>query len=171
MKTNRITLRPDHLSWPLMTISAGKLSSAVFTITGDIPDDVDTLAVQISRTPNPETGAARENFTVAASETTEEGAIRRTFRAYLNPYCFPDASNALQYFILATDESGNVRWLGTGRLIVEDNPANGSAVIPGIIPADTYLYNPANGLYYKLRAFVNEEGQLVPSLDQEGVTR
>lgn len=50
MKAHNIRLRPDRLNDPLATCFVGKLSSADFMIGGDIPDDVDTITVQIGRT-------------------------------------------------------------------------------------------------------------------------
>ena len=42
---------------------------------------------------------------------------------------------------------------------------------PDIIPADTYIRNPATGLYHLLTAELNEDGELTISLDPEGVER
>lgn len=166
MKAQHIRIRPDRLNAPLVTCNVGKLSSAVFIIEGDIPDDVDTIAVQIGRTDDPQTHEPRPNYT-AATTRQEDG----TFRCYLSPFCFPDVSNVLEYHVLGADTSGNPRWLGTGPLIVRDNPADGSPVTPEIIPADTYIRNPATGLYHKLTAAVNEYGELSIDLESEGIHR
>lgn len=170
MKDNHITIRADRLNKQLETCFVGKLSSAVFRIGGDIPDDVDTIAVQIERTADPTTHQPRANFTVAA---TEEGRLptARSFRCYLSPFNFPDVSDNLKYHVVSTDERGNARWLGTGALVVQDNPANGSPVAPEIIPADTYIRNPSTGLYHKLTAAVDEDGNLTVALEDEGVER
>lgn len=169
MKTHIVKVRPDRLNDPLATCFVGKLSSAVFMIVGDIPDDIDTMAVLIGRTEDPDTHQPRTNFTAAASEI--EGRTPRSFRAYLSPFLFPDISDALEYHVIGTDENGNARWLGTGPLIVRENPANGSPVPPEIIPADTYIRNPATGLYHKLTAAVNELGELSIELESEGIQR
>ena len=169
MKAHNIRLRPDRLNDPLATCFVGKLSSAVFVIWGDIPDDVDTITVQIGRTEDPDTHQPRPNFTAAATEV--EGQTPRCFRAYLSPFLFPDTSDALEYHVIGTDDHGNARWLGTGPLIVRDNPANGSPVPPEVIPADTYIRNPATGLYHKLTAAVNEYGELSIDLESEGIHR
>ena len=169
MKAQHIRIRPDRLNAPLATCNVGKLSSAVFIIEGDIPDDVDTIAVQIGRTDDPTTHTPRQNFTAAANEVA--GSTPRAFRCYLSPFHFPDVSNALQYHVIGTDENGNARWLGSGPLEVLDNPANGSPVVPEIIPADTYIRNPLTGLYHKLLVELNDLGQLVVAADQEGIER
>lgn len=166
MKANHITLRPDRLNFPLECANVGKLSSAVFIIGGDIPDDIDGMVVQIGRTPDPQTQEPRENFTAATTRQTDG-----TFRCYLAPFYFPDLSAALSYHVVGLDLNGNPRWLGTGPLIVRDNPADGSPVTPEIIPADTYIRNPLTGLYHKLTAAVNELGELTTTLDPEGIQR
>ena len=171
MKAQHIKIRPDRLNAPLATCNVGKLSSAVFVIEGDIPEDVDTIAVQIGRTPDPQTQEPRQNYTAAASETTPNGSAARTFRCYLAPFYFPDEADALEYHVVATDTNGNPRWLGTGPLIVRDNPADGSPVTPEIIPADTYIRNPATGLYHLLTATVDGDGNITLDLAEEGVER
>lgn len=167
MKTHTITLHPDRLNAPLATCFVGALSSAVFVIVGDIPDDIDGITVQIGRTEDPTTHRPRPNYTVAANRNADG----KTFRCYLAPFCFPDEADALEYHVVATDTAGNPRWLGTGQLIVRDNPAGGSPVAPEIIPADTYIRNPATGLYHKLTAAVDEDGNLTVALDDEGIER
>ena len=171
MKAQHIKIRPDRLNAPLATCNVGRLSTAVFLIEGDIPDDVATIAVLIGRTPDPQTQEPRPNFTAAAGETTPDESAARTFHCYLAPFFFPDAADALEYHIMATDANDNPRWLGTGPLIVRDNPADGSPVTPEIIPADTYIRNPATGLYHKLTAAVNEYGELSIDLESEGIQR
>jgi hypothetical protein len=167
MKENQVTIRADRLNRPLETCFVGKLSSAVFRIVGDIPDDIDGMTVQIGRTEDHTTHQPRPNYTVAANRNADG----KTFRCYLAPFCFPDVSDALEYHVVATDTTGNPRWLGTGQLIVRDNPADGSPVTPEIIPADTYIRNPATGLYHKLTAAVDEDGNLTVALEDEGIER
>ena len=171
MKAQHIRIRPDRLNAPLATCNVGKLSSAVFVIEGDIPEDADTIAVQIGRTPDPQTHEPRPNYTAATSETTPDGSAARTFRCYLAPFYFPDEADALEYHVVATDTNGNPRWLGTGPLVVRDNPADGSPAAPEIIPADTYIRNPATGKYHKLTALLDEDGNLTINLADEGITR
>ena len=171
MKAQHVKVRPDRLNAPLATCNVGKLSSAVFVIEGDIPDDIDGMTVQIGRTEDPTTHQPRPNYTAAASEITPAGSAARTFRCYLAPFYFPDEADALEYHVVATDTNGNPRWLGTGQLIVRDNPADGSPIVPEIIPADTYIRNPVTGLYHKLTAAVNEYGELSINLESEGIER
>lgn len=166
MKTNGIKLRPDRLNAPLATCNVGQLSSAVFVIGGDVPDDIVDINVEIERTHDPETRQPRENYT-AACHRNEDG----TFRCYLSPFHFPDISDALKYHVLGVDLNDNPRWLGTGALVVRENPANGRAIVPEVLPRDAYAYNPVTGLYHKIVAEVNEDGQIVIATEQEGVER
>ena len=167
MKTNRINLRPDRLNAPLATCNVGRLSSAVFVIGGDVPDDIESLTVEIERTPDPNTHQPRPNYTAAATRQTDG-----TFRCYLSPFYFPEIAPDLHYHVIGTDTAAptaNPRWLGTGDLRILKNPANGSSVAPEIIPADTYIRNPATGLYHKLVAEVNEDGELSVAIEKEGI--
>ena len=170
MKTINTRIRPDRLGFPLEACVVGKLSSAVFRIGGDIPDDVDGITVEIERTADATTHQPRPNFTAAATEEANLPAPR-SFRCYLAPWYFPDVSGALQYHIIGVDTNGNARWLGTGLLSVVENPANGSPVVPEIIPADTYIRNPVTGLYHKLTAEVNDLGEISVGVDSEGIER
>lgn len=169
MKTNVIRIRPDRLNIPLATCPVGKLSSAVFVICGDIPDDIDSLAVEIERTPDPDTHQPRPNFTAAATRQTDG-----TFRCYLSPFCFPEIAPDLHYHVMGTDTAAptaNPRWLGTGSLLVKKNPANGSPIIPPVVPPDTYVRNPVTGLYHKVNAEVDEYGNITLVVEKEGVVK
>ena len=164
MKTNVITLKPDRLDLPLAPCAVGKLSSAVFAIMGDIPADIEGLAVQIGRLPDGQT--PRDNFTAAATLQADGN-----YSCYLSPFYFPDASDALKYHVIGLDSHNSPRWLGSGDLRVFDNPANGSASTPEVIPADTYIRNPVTGKYHKLTAAINELGEIALELDDEGIDR
>lgn len=161
----KIRIDDSKLNFPLRRICVGRLSSAVVALFG-VPNDVDTITVQIGRTEDPDTHRPRPNFTAAAARQTDG-----TFRCYLSPFYFPDASDALEYHVVGTDVNGNVRWLGRGSLSVFDNPAGGNPVAPEIIPADTYIRNPATGLYHKLTAVLDEDGGITINLEEEGVER
>ena len=160
----KIEVDENSLQLPLVPLFAGKLSSMTLAVS-NVPADVTDLALVIGRTPDAD-GLARDPFKVAATKQ-EDG----TFRAYCNPYCFPDEAANLLYSLVGTDESGNPRWLGTGKLKVLDNPANGSAVSPSIIPQDCYAYNPTTGKYHKITASLDEYGNISLDVESEGVAR
>ena len=164
MKTANIHVRPDRLNFPLPTIYAGRLSSAVVTLCGDIPDDVEAITIYFGQPPDGNT--PRDPVGAAATRQTDG-----TFRAYCAPFLFPEAATDLQYDLLGLDSKNNPRWLGGGTLQVLASPAEGSSVVPPIVPPDTYIRNPATGLYHKLTATADEDGNITVNLADEGVER
>ncbi len=161
-----IELSPDRLNQPLQPLYAGLLSSLVVEVAASaVPDDVESVRILFERTDDAD-GNDRTPVAVAAT-LTDAGA----YRAYCSPFCFPDTSETLHYHVMGTDTNGNPRWLGSGQLRVRENPANGSAVEPEVIPSDTYIRNPTTGLYHKLTAFVDEYGEVSVSVAEEGIER
>lgn len=160
MKTNYITIRPDRLNFPLDQCAVGRLSSAVFTVGGEIPDDIEAIGVRIEY----DDDGSTETYTAIGVKQADG-----TWRVYIAPAYFPAESTELKYHVIGTDSTGNPRWLGTGCLRILDNPANGSDVRPDILPRNSYAYNPVTGLYYKILAEVNELGEITLTTDQEGI--
>lgn len=166
MKENHIVIKADRLNFPLEQQAVGRLSSAVFVVEGDIPDDTAAISVKIEYVETP----ATQSTSAVISLYTANGTLQEdgTWRVYLAPAYFP-ARDDLSYHVMSEDGEGNPRWLGTGRLVILDNPSDGSPVMPDILPRNTYAYNPETGLYYKLVAEVNELGEVQVAVDQEGV--
>lgn len=172
MREIHITLRPDRLERPLVSVSVGHLAAAVLIIDGDVPQDLESMAVEITRLPDATTTppTPRPNF-IQEAKRQPNG----TYRAYINPYCFADESDDLQYHVVANDNGNNgltinnPRWLGSGLLRVLPAPTDGSPVAPEILPHDTYVYNPVTKLYYKVIAVVDEYGTITLETDQHGV--
>ena len=160
MKTNYITIRPDRLNFPLDQCAVGRLSSAVFTVGGEIPDDIEAIGVRIEYADDGST----ETYTAIGVKQADG-----TWRVYIAPAYFPAESTELKYHVIGTDSNGNPRWLGTGCLRIIENPARGSSVVPDIVPRNSYAYNPVTGLYYKIWAEVNELGEITLTTDQEGI--
>ena len=163
MKTNYITLRPDRLDLPLAPCTVGKQSSAVLTVGGDIPEDTAALVVKVEYADTQSTTA----YYVAAGSRQADG----TFRVYLAPGYFPEASEAMKYHVYVTDELDNPRWMGSGVLRILDNPSDGESPAPDVLPKNLYAYNPVNHLYYKITAKADAEGNITIDLDQEGVAQ
>lgn len=160
MKENHVHLRPDRLDLPLAPCACGRLSSAVITVGGDIPDDVGNLAVYVEYMD----GGEKKRYTAAGTRQADG-----TFRVYLAPAYFPAASDTLKYHVIGMDDHSNPRWLGSGVLRIFDNPAEGGGEVPDILPRNLYAYNPVTGLYHKLVAEVNDLGEISVSVNQEGV--
>ena len=92
MKTNHIELKPDRLNFPLATLSVGKLSSAVLTVGGDIPDDTAAVVVKVEY--------AEGEYYIAAGARQTDG----TWRVYLAPGYFPATATAFKYHVYITDQ-------------------------------------------------------------------
>ena len=161
-----IELSPERLNQPLPPLYAGRLSSFVVELAASgVPDDIEAVRILFERTAD--SAGNDRNPVTAVATLTDAGA----YRAYCSPFCFPDLSETLHYHVMATDTNGNPRWLGSGQLRVRENPANGSADEPEVIPSDTYIRNPTTGLYHKLTAFVDEYGEVSVSVAEEGIKR
>lgn len=164
MKTNYITLHPDRLDMPLEPCSCGRLSSAVFIVGGDIPDDIEALAVAVEYVDS--SGATPETKRYTAAGTRQEDG---TFRVYLAPAYFPASSDELKYHVVGTDEAENPRWLGTGNMRIFENPADGSPIAPDILPRNLYAYSPTRHCYFKVIAKENEYGEIQLDVDETEV--
>lgn len=160
MKTNYIELKPDRLNFPLATLNVGKLSSAVLTVGGDIPDDTAALVVKVEYSNGQST-----DYYVAAGTRQADG----TFRVYLAPGYFPAKSNSLKYHVYVTDQLDNPRWMGSGVLRIFDNPSDGSSPAPEVLPKNLYAYNPVTHLYHRITAEADAAGNITLALEQEGV--
>lgn len=108
---------------------------------------------------------------IAADATVSIDGTTVSASCYCSPFCFPAVSDELTYSVVATDAENHPRWLGTGPLRVLENPANGSSTPPPIVPADTYIRNPATGLYHLLTATADEDGNITLNLSDEGVQK
>ena len=160
MKAQHIRIRPDRLNAPLATCNVGKLSSAVFIIEGDIPDDIEAIAVDVEYID----GDEKKRYTAAGTRQADG-----TFRVYLAPAYFPAESDQLKYHILGMDAQENPRWLGSGMLRIFDNPADGSPIAPDILPRNLYAYSPTRQCYFKVIASENENGEIRLDVDETEV--
>ena len=160
-----IHLDAGRLNFPLRTIWQGVLSSAVVVIHG-MPADIDGAGIVFGVAPS---GTTPHDPPVYRAPATRQAD--GTWRAYVMPAVFPVVGLSLEYSVVGEDSHENPRWIGTGQLNVVDCPAAGSADAPDIIPADTYVRNPITGLYHKLTAVVDEDGNLTINLDDEGIER
>lgn len=158
-----IVTRENLLNVPLRTLALGRLSSARLAF-DTLPDDTKALRVLFSR-------IDPADDPIAADATVSIDGAHVTATCYCSPFCFPAVSDDLTYSVIATDTEGHPRWLGTGSLRVLPCPANGSATVPEIVPADTYIRNPATGLYHKLTATLDEDGNLTLNLADEGIRK
>lgn len=160
MKTNYIELHPDRLDLPLDPLACGRLSSAVATVGGEIPDDIDGIAIDVEYMDGDE-----KKYYTAAGTRQADG----TFRVYLAPAYFPAVSDQLKYHVLGMDAQENPRWLGSGMMRIFDNPADGSPIAPDILPRNLYAYSPTRQCYFKVIAKENEYGEIQLDVDETEV--
>ena len=160
MKTNYITLHPDRLDLPLAPCACGRLSSAVITVGGEIPDDIEGAAVDVEYMD----GDEKKRYTAAGTRQADG-----TFRVYLAPAYFPAESDQLKYHVLGMDAQENPRWLGSGMMRIFDNPADGSPIAPEILPRNLYAYSPTRKCYFKVIARENEYGDIQLDVDETPV--
>ena len=155
-----IEVNESQLAWPLRPLWAGILAAQTVEVVG-VPGGMAELGMLVE---------AAGSDTPFAAAGTDMGGGR--WRVYLMPYCFPKASDlGLKYQIVGTDANGERTWLGTGALGVKDCGAAGSSLIPSVIPADTYVRNPKTGLYHKVTAEVDEDGNITLGVETEGVAK
>lgn len=91
------------------------------------------------------------------------------WKCYANGFFFPDVGKA-HYHVTAKTAAGDSAYLGGGTLriihsVMTANTAN------AIIPEDTYIRNPKTGLWHKVVAELDEQGNIVLATEQEGITK
>lgn len=91
------------------------------------------------------------------------------WRVYASGLYFPDVGRA-KYRVSAKTPQGDSVFLGEGTLDVVQSSLNVDDGALPIVPEDTYLRNPATGLWHKLTCTF-EDGMLTPSIAREGVTK
>ncbi len=154
-----------RLNFPLRTIWQGALSSAVCVVHG-VPDDIESLGVVFCVAPTGTTPHDPPTYRAVAAKQADG-----SWRAYCTPFTFPTVGLALQYSLVGTDAQENPRWLGTGQLNVVDCPAQGSSDAPEILPRDTHVYSPTDGLYHKVLVSFDEDGFPHFEVERQGVSR
>ena len=147
--------RADRL---LDTLAVGRGSSIEFELAG-LPEGVENVTVHVGR-PESDTHAA------ARATALPDGR----WGVYLSGLYFPTEGMS-DWHVTAKDKRGNAVWFGRGRLdIVPTVLGDADGQEPPILPDDTFIRNPVTGLWHRLTVDV-ENGQLVPTIESEGVER
>ena len=134
--------RADRL---LDTLAVGRGSSIEFELAG-LPEGVENVTVHVGRPESDTHAAARAGL------------------------YFPTEGMS-DWHVTAKDKRGNAVWFGRGRLdIVPTVLGDADGQEPPILPDDTFIRNPVTGLWHRLTVDV-ENGQLVPTIESEGVER
>lgn len=159
MKTNRMTIdakRPS-VRFPLRTIEVGRASALNLAIEG-LPDDVQGVQFHVGR-------MGRSDFYPIPC-TLVPG---NRWSVYVSGLHLQDVGTT-EYHISAKDERGNDIWIGKGSLeVVQSVLSVPEGEVP-LIPEDTYVRNPATGLWHKLTCQF-EDGMILPMIEEEGVTK
>lgn len=92
------------------------------------------------------------------------------WKCYASGFYFPDMGDAI-YHVTAKDAEGGSAYLGSGTLRVMPSVLNIDVPDVPIIPDDAYAFNPRTGLWHKLIAETNDEGQIIIGVEQEGITK
>lgn len=164
MKTINVKINPARLAIGLASVTVGARSSAVFTICGNVPNDLRGISILFERTALD--GVARAPV-MCSGELQTDG----TWRVYCPALTFSDIADDLKYQVIGIDEMEDKRWLGTGKLTVLENLAEGCGMMQTVLPPETYVPNPATGLWHRLTAAVDEFGNITINVDENGVRK
>ena len=96
-------------------------------------------------------------------------ALGGDWRLYASGLYFPDEGRA-KYRVSARTPQGDSVYLGAGALEIAPSSLNVDEADLPIVPEDTYLRNPATGLWHKLTCTF-DDGMLTPIIAKEGVTK
>lgn len=149
---------PARRGWPLAHITVGRASAVELLVRG-APGGIDDLKVHFSLPGGKGSAYAIKGRPYGAN----------AWKVYANGLNFPDEGDA-EYNVTAVDSHGNGVWLGRGALSVLPSVLHDAGGEAPIVPADTYIRNPATGLWHLLSVEVDGSGALVPVLG-EGVER
>ena len=141
----------------LARLVVGRASVLTFEI-HDVGEDYESVRVHFSRRDTAE-------FVPVSASPTPGGV----WRVYANGLHFPDPGR-LTYHVTAIDSRGAHHWLGEGSVDVRQSVAHVNGEAEPLIPEDTYVRNPATGLWHKLTV-TYEDGEIVSQVEQEGITK
>ena len=153
MYRNTVTLDPAEPNHPLKPAWVGTNSAALFLF-ADVPADAETVKLYLTKV-----GASVPVYFVASQNEAGE------WYALAGGANFPAAGQG-SYEVEITDGDGNAYWCGRGIVTVQAASGGGSAGAG--TPADTWIRNPATGLYHKLIVSVNELGEVSVGIDAQG---
>lgn len=153
MYRNTITLTPAEPNHPLKPVWVGTNSAALFLFAA-VPADAETVKLYITKV-----GASVPVYFEASQNEAGE------WYALAGGANFPSAGQG-SYEVEITDGDGNAYWCGRGIVTVQAASGGGSAGAG--TPAEQYVRNPDDGLYYKIQIITNDLGQKTLTVAQEG---
>lgn len=158
MEKMKVRIRArETVKTALTALQVGRASALEFDVI-DAPEDLQSLQFHVGR-------IGRDDFHAVVATAKPDNR----WGVYANGLHFQDVGRTT-YHISATDSRGNAVWLGKGRLEIVQSvlPVDPDAI--ALIPEDTYVRNPATGLWHKLTCQF-EDGMILPMIEEEGVSK
>lgn len=153
---NIITIGKDTRN-QLNEIVVGRASAYAAMVRG-VPPEIDHVEV---------------HFSTPGNEAANAVVCRRVpggdWKCYANGFYFPNVGTA-HYHVTGRTDAGDSAYLGSGTLRVTPSVLNVPQGQEPIVPTTAMAFNPTNGLYYRVVAELNEDGQIVLATEQEGIT-
>ena len=141
----------------LPTAEVGRASAFRALLVG-VPPELENVEVHFA-TPTNASGAAVKCSPAPGGD----------WRLYASGLYFPDEGRA-KYRVSARTPQGDSVYLGAGALEIAPSSLNVDEADLPIVPEDTYLRDPRTGLWHKFTCTI-EDGDMVPVLSKEGVTK
>ena len=154
MYRKTITINPAAPNFPLDPVWVGVNSDALFVLSG-VPAG-HTARLYVTRV-----GASAAVW--FACSVSDDGEVY----AHVPGANFPAAGQG-SYEVRHIDDEGRSYWAGRGLLTVET--ASSGTVTAGYGNAlETYIRNPSTGLYHRVWAEINDDGDITTHTDPQGV--
>ena len=144
-------------NFPLKMLNVGRATALEFSV-GGVPAEVASLQFHVGRPGN-------DTFSVVVASRRRNGV----WNVYASGLYFPEVGT-VNYHLTGRDGKGNAVWLGGGVVNVLQSAINTSETDVPVVPDDTYVRNPATGLWHKL-SIAFEDGGFLPIISNEGITR
>lgn len=158
MERPTIILHPERTAKvPLATLTVGRASAFECEILG-APQGLQELQIHIAK-------AGTANYTAVVARPLSDNR----WAVYASGLNFPDEGVA-RYHLTGKDQTDNAVWLGSGRLEIVPSVLHSDAANIPVIPEDTYVRNPATGLWHKVTMHFDGD-ELVMNYEKEGITR
>lgn len=155
MRTINIGNNPND---PLAQIAVGRSSAFVARLVG-VPSDVENVEVHFG---------TRNDLSINPCVCRKVPGGE--WKCYANGFFFPDEGKA-HYHVTAKTAAGDSVYFGKGKLIIMPSVINVKPGAVGIVPDETYVRNPKTGLWHKVIAELDENGEIVMATEQEGITK
>jgi len=155
---------PDKPNFPLTPAWVGKGSAAIFKFS-NVPKVAD-ISIQLVITPVGGGDAVVYPGTVADGIGT----------VYVAGWEFDTVGQSSYEVTLITPaltDGGDPVGYWSGRGLLNILSATATGLTPAarpVIPAESYAYNATTGLYYKITAVVNDDGEITLDVASEGVS-